>query len=314
MVPEPTEDNKAIKWKQGEESYAIYMPLLRLIELSNLLPHVLAFHDKVCTTFFDEDHQGHAMFAQFPCVLLPVIRTTWDTAIDYHGDDLPPINKRTVKQFNDMLCHFITAHCKVEEEQELITSICALRKPCKMPVQAFWYRVQELNLYINWLPGNANHLPDDEILEIIYAAMPEVWRDCFISSGQSKTIPIAEMVHYFCAQEQSASQHAMEHQVEQKKISSAQLHDPTKTPNSPSKDNKKPFAKCKIEDDNKCPIHGKHKWKDCFANAYGMDPKGTAHLALKQRQKPLLPRPWLRKLTLLSITPSKILCLSWLSL
>ena len=163
IVPEQSEDNEWIKWKIGDKSYSSYMPLLRSIELRSLLPHVLTFHNKVRTTVFMEEHQGHSLFRQFHRVLAPVVRATWDTVNTDDGEDLPALNERTVEQFDTMLLHFIAAHCTAEDQQELISMIRSLRKPRAMAVQAFWYQLHELNTYIGWLPGNAPSLPDNKI-------------------------------------------------------------------------------------------------------------------------------------------------------
>ena len=170
-----------------------------------------------------------------------------------------------------MLQHFIAAHCMQEDQQELVTLIRALCKPRVMAVQAFWYRLRQLNSYIGWLPGTAPSLPDEEICEMLYEAMSKAWRNCFISSGQSKTIAITEMVCYFRAQKHASNQCALENQTSQKKAMAR-----ISVKGSPvAKAGDKPAAnKRKVNNDNECPIHGGHKWKDCMANTYGNNPKG----------------------------------------
>ena len=76
-----------------------------------------------------------------------------------------------------------------------------LRKHPEMKVRSFTTRLIELNMYLLYfdLPGQlVTSLPDDDIKEILYHAMPNTWKKKMVEQGYSYLDgPIHAMVEFF---------------------------------------------------------------------------------------------------------------------
>jgi hypothetical protein len=84
----------------------------------------------------------------------------------------------------------------------LVSFICYASKPDDMKVQTFFYRLKELNDYVDWLPGSEPALTDAQRNLAFYNSMPGLWRVRYASSGRSAhTTTRAELLHYFRVQE-----------------------------------------------------------------------------------------------------------------
>jgi hypothetical protein len=69
-------------------------------------------------------------------------------------------------------------------------------------VQPFFYRLKELNDYVNWLPGDKPALIEAQLNLAFYNGMPSRWRVRHAISGWSAhTTTRAELLHYFHVQE-----------------------------------------------------------------------------------------------------------------
>jgi len=59
----------------------------------------------------------------------------------------------TVVQFDLKLKEFVAAHATTEDRYDLVQQLRTAKKPRVVTVQAFWYRLREINTYVEWLPG-----------------------------------------------------------------------------------------------------------------------------------------------------------------
>ena len=69
-----------------------------------------------------------------------------------------------------------------------------LRKPTDMKVRLFTTRLIQLNMYLLYFPS----LPGDDIKEILYHAMPNMWKKKMVEQGYNYLDgPIHSMVDFF---------------------------------------------------------------------------------------------------------------------
>jgi hypothetical protein len=163
-----------------------------------------------------------------------------------------------------------------------------------MAVQAFWYRLRELNKHIEWLPGSEPVLTDNQVKQAFYDAMPETWKDRYVHSGSSfEGSTMAQVVKYFRDQESNANKRQQENDKFQKRSHGHRRqngrgrngnYNPSKANNGKDqksldkdKDKKVSFnsstKRSRISDDAPCPVHpgAGHKWSQCRSNAYNKD-------------------------------------------
>jgi hypothetical protein len=107
----------------------------------------------------------------------------------------------TLATFAQLLKTF-SCHSTDNDQHELVSFIRYASKPDDMKVQTFFYRLKELNDYVDWLPGSEPALTDAQLNLAFYNRMPGLWRVRYAISGQSAhTTTRAELLHYFRVQE-----------------------------------------------------------------------------------------------------------------
>jgi hypothetical protein len=176
-----------------------------------------------------------------------------------------------------------------------------------MKVQPFFYRLKELNNYVNWLPGDA------QLNLAFYNRMPGHWHICYAITGCSAHSPTrAELLHYFCVQEHeklSKDKAARQGMACLKNGSNqlqccGQLREHLKTKQA-ERNNKsggpsikaggqaknKKNSNC-VSLTDKCPIHsdGTHTWGDCYQNILNKDKKSLQRVpkwAKRPRTRPI---------------------------
>ena len=47
----------------------------------------------------------------------------------------------------------------------------------------FWYRLRELNSYVDWLPGDKPGLNNEAIKQAFYDGMPITWKTRYTNAG-----------------------------------------------------------------------------------------------------------------------------------
>jgi hypothetical protein len=162
-----------------------------------------------------------------------------------------------------------------------------------MKVQTFFYRLKELNDYIDWLPGGEPTLPDAQLNLAFYNSMPGLWRVCYAISGWSAhTTMCSELLHYFWVQEHKQAtnkaklaQKTQKQAQKESKRAAKREHGRCKhqlkgkqdgqghKPGGPAKA-KSSSSNC-VSPTDKCPIHpdGNHMWGDCYLNIANKDKK-----------------------------------------
>jgi hypothetical protein len=225
-----------------------------------------------------------------------ILEPVWDQIVEETRNN----NDTDIAQSNEnfMLCvkQFIAVHSTSSDRHEWLKILRTDKKPREMNVKTFWYPLRDINKQIEWLPGSELVLTDDQLKQSFYEAMPETWKDRYVTSGSVfEDSTFAQVAEHFCRQESNANKRQQENKKFQKRKSQGHGHQNGKSKYEKSKssntsdseddtsdeaDNnkkKKSFnsspKRSRISDDTPCPIHpgAGHKWSQCHSNTYNKD-------------------------------------------
>jgi hypothetical protein len=267
---------EAIKWTRANVRYEIHTNVLDELDVATLVPHCLDVSHKVKAVVTTDNHLGPSLFAVFPRTLSATLRSMWDIIVANGGAAL-----ESELAFSQKLRDFIAAHSTAEDRHDLAQQLSTATKPRDVPVQAFFYRIHQLNGYIRWLPGDANELTDVQLKQAFHDAMPLAWKERLVQAGRDqRSMTLAEQVRYFRSQEQLAQRKQAENTASQRKASKVhkgvrknakpELKMFKATPGSAAEKFLKGANKStRIGDDTPCPIHPGmgHTWGSCRLNA-----------------------------------------------
>ncbi len=105
----------------------------------------------------------------------------------------------TVAQFNICLRNFVLGFMSSDTKQILVDYLLDLKKPCAMDVRTFASRLQMINRYICFLPGDnvEEFLNLEQIKTVIYKSVPKEWRADFIKANMKlATIKLTALIEY----------------------------------------------------------------------------------------------------------------------
>ena len=274
---------EAIKFNIGHSRYEIYISILEgSYEIHDILPHLLSFKNKVKSAVSTEAHLPVALFRIVTRTMGTVLGSVWDQVVADAANE-----EETVESFDARMLEFLAIHATAEDRNELVQQLRTAKKPRNIPVQTWFYRLRELNSYVELLPGDEPALTDGQLKEAFYNSMPQTWKDRFEAAGKSKPhMTIAEIVRYFRTQESSAVRRQQENISKQKRENGKRRRDKNGSPKpvgNPKKrarddddksDSNKPKGK-RISDDVSCPVHpgAGHTWGECNNNAYNKNRK-----------------------------------------
>jgi hypothetical protein len=209
------------------------------------------------------------MFRLLPCSL-PNSTAVWDQVVNDLND-----NAHTVANFDQAIKDFVACHATDQDRHELVQQLLHPTKPRDLGVQAFYYRLIELNGAVSLLPGTDAPLTDDQLKQAFYDGMPASWKERFVNSGSLfSQMTRAEIIRYFRNQEKQALLKQRDNEESQRRNSNktkkrpfdetrkSKFNEPSDKSNDkqPSHDKKRP--KGRITDDDPCPVHpgNSHKW------------------------------------------------------
>jgi transposase InsO family protein len=264
---------ETIKWTHVNARYEIHAQVLENLELSSLLPHCLEIKAKIESVVTTAAHIGPSLFRVFPRTISMVLRSIWDIIVE---DDQP---NETIDDFDATIRTFIASHATPEDRHELVQQLRSPRKPREMLVQSFYYRLREINGYVEWLPGAEDSLNEDQLKQAFYDSMPPTWRERFVQAGHSSSaMTLAQVLRYFRQQESLAARKQAENdRLQQRTKTTNRRNNNTKTPFKRGVDKKTKTSKYepavkkqRISDDTPCPIHPglPHLWGGCWSNKY----------------------------------------------
>jgi hypothetical protein len=297
---EATKTSETIKWALHKEKFEIHQGLCTKFELIDIMTHCLTVVHKIDGQVGENYVKKLQSYKQvMPRTLSIPLVGVWNQVVtEYeaaHEDE-----SETLGTFAHMLKAFFACHSTDDDRHELVSFIRYASKPEHMKVQTFFYRLKELNDYVDWLPGLEPALTDAQLNLAFYNGMPGSWRVRYAISGRSAhTTTRAELLHYFRVQEHeqfvSQQRHAKKKGQQEFKFDSKRAkkrgqyknHLKGKQGGQGNKSGgpvKTKTSNNRVSPADKCPIHpdGNHLWGDCFQNIANKDKKIPAKGSAKK--------------------------------
>ena len=183
----------------------------------------------------------------------------WKDIIEIREGDLTPEN------FSEDIDEFITKHDSRQNEdllQDQLNYFSKIKKPSNKSPTEFKTQLESLNKKIKLIPGATNEdIHSEERLKSIYFdAMPGPWKKKFREIGKTfRNESLGQMAQYFDIL------YFNEIDSRHKTLDEASRRQNNSRRNSSNSDsrNRRPEA------EDECPVHGRHKWKQCFLNPHG---------------------------------------------
>jgi hypothetical protein len=292
LMPETKRNQETIKWTLGaNQKHEIVSTILNQFEPGYIVAHCLQVMHKVNTRVGDDDGRK---FQSYRTVLprtlsIPLLAVWENIQVDF------PLQANTVAAFHQQVRHFIAANATENDRLDLVAYLRKAQKPVTMNVQAFFYRLRELNDQASWLPGNAVVLTAAQIDQAFHDGMPVSWRNRYANAGRTlQHDNRADLLRFFRLQEHRAERSQRENDEKQraKRNDKRQRDEANKRFNSQLLDKNKSSKRqrkskaisndkkdsSKISPESKCPIHprGNHTWGECFQNAANANKKKEA--------------------------------------
>ena len=174
--------------------------------------------------------------------------------------DLTPAN------FSTDIDAFIKKHDSRENEdllQDQLNYFNKLKKPANKSPSNFKTDIESLNKKIEIIPGATEIDSHDEerLKAIYYDAMPKGWRSQFRKVGKKlRDESLEEMAQYFDIL------YSEENHQKPNKAKTDQHNNQNQTRNSSTNQQSR---NGRPDPEDICPVHGNHKWKECYLNPYG---------------------------------------------
>ena len=135
------------------------MPILRSIEAQQLIPHCLEFRTRMPHSTLADTHMGAQMIEQFPHA--HIMGFAWRQVFS----DFPPPDKSTAS-IDELLQHFIAAHCDENDGADLIDQLRTTNKPRWLFIGSRRQQYEQIcsypYVYVKWFPGTAATLTADK--------------------------------------------------------------------------------------------------------------------------------------------------------
>jgi predicted GTPase len=158
---------EAIKWTIEKEKYEIHQTILEKVEIGEILTHCLQVVHKINTEVgYNEKKLVKSYMQVLPRTFSIPLTATWDQIAEEF-----PMDEETLANFNNLLRHFFKAHSTDDDRHDLLTQIRNTCLPKQMKTQSFFYRLRELNHYVDWIPGHEPKLTEDQLNLAFYTGM-----------------------------------------------------------------------------------------------------------------------------------------------
>jgi len=218
LIREDDVETRSFKWKISTSSYEAHLGRLDSIDTNEVIEHVHDTMHSVTQAVTTTAHIGQSLFKVFPRTLSTPLTSIWDALLTdvLHAG----ISQTSADGFEYFAKAFIASHAAVEERYEAVQQLRGYTKPIKMRVQAFYYRLREINGYIQWMPGQEAPLDDTQLKQSFYDGMPTAWKNRFTGTGRPPTTtPLSSLLQFFRQQERTAQDN--EHANTQKQLHSS---------------------------------------------------------------------------------------------
>ncbi|MGH7974079.1 MAG: reverse transcriptase domain-containing protein [bacterium] len=206
-------------------------------------------------------------FLKFDMHLQGTANSTWQTILSRSEE-------RTFEQFNLFIIEFKKKFVKADDMFAMQVYMSDLKKPFHMGTSEFFQRFAELNMLLKEFPNAAkeDQIQEQECKRILLRAMPSEWQRSFALAGKRvQNISLLELEEYM-AEVETFSTHQKEKfkGKDKKKESNVKSDSEAEKKKKKQPKSKKPTTQRKrLEDSDECPIHGRHKWGQCFDNRNG---------------------------------------------
>jgi hypothetical protein len=172
---------EAIKWTIEKEKYEIHQTILEKVEIGEILTHCLRVVHKIKTEVgYNEKKLVKSHIQVLPRTFSIPLTAMWDQIAEEFL-----MNEEKLANFNILLRHFFEAHSTDDDRHDLLTQIRNVRLPKQMKTQSFFYRLRELNDYVDWLPGHEPKLTEDQLNLAFYTGMRLKWKERYVNAGKS---------------------------------------------------------------------------------------------------------------------------------
>ncbi|KAG7345533.1 hypothetical protein IV203_033064 [Nitzschia inconspicua] len=163
------------KWTHQNSSYEIYAYTLRGASAQEVVTHCAEIKQQVHQAVSNDNHLGPSCFKIFPRTLAVSLSAVWKRAVE----DLGTNHAQTVANFDEAIKNFVGAHASTQDRHALVQQLVHPTKPRDLGVQAFYYRLLELNDAISLIPGAAHDAPlsDDQLKQAFYDGMSAIWQE-----------------------------------------------------------------------------------------------------------------------------------------
>ena len=193
------------------------------------------------------------------------IVTQWREGLDDTGND--PDNSKSHEHFMQDLARWVKMH-ESREDIDLFQAQTAymqrLSKPKNTSPTDYKAQFVKLNLLIPIIPGEPSSFGNDELKFLFLYSMPKNWRKKYREVGRKVSQDTLDAMAQFFDVYFKEESHSTSGSGHKKDNSHSNNHNHNHQKKDSSKSNGG-----RLQPDDTCPIHGGHKWKDCFDNKHG---------------------------------------------
>jgi hypothetical protein len=179
-----TKTTETLWWTIQRSKFEIHVIMLDQVELSDIVPHCLGVLHKIDGQVrLDDDDQRVTSYLQvLPRTMSMPLQAYWKQVLmDY--DETHEDTITTIDDFNAALRAFFAGHATEDDRHDLLESLRSASKPKTMKVQTFFYRIKELNDYVDWLLGQEEKLSESQLNLAFYNRLPGSWRAKYMITG-----------------------------------------------------------------------------------------------------------------------------------
>jgi hypothetical protein len=148
------------------------------VKLNDIVTHCLGVLHKIDGQMGLDSKERHvtSYLQILPQTMSMVLQAYWKQVVQEFEEDNEDVTIATVSTFNSILKNFFAGHLTDDDCHDLIEGLQSAIRPDNMKVQMFFYRLKELNDYIDWLPGQEEKLTKSQLNLAFYNGLPGSWQ------------------------------------------------------------------------------------------------------------------------------------------
>ncbi|MGH2414771.1 MAG: hypothetical protein ACRDEA_14000, partial [Microcystaceae cyanobacterium] len=265
--------SKKNKVVDGGDTTEFDIPVLTSVTRSNA-EQMLAMVRSFNTTFVFARWTVEKKFLKFKMHLQGTALAGWQTIVSTSA-------LRTQDQFNAFVLAFKRKYLKMDDKYLQQDYLRDVKKPYSMGVGEFFQRFAEIHMLLGKFPDATivDLFNEQEYKRLLLKAMPIEWQRSFTLAGHRiNTTDLLTLEEYFVETE-SIMDSTRGHKDNKKKKDgndSSDANGDTEKKKKGTRKLRKPQSqggngksRTRLDNDATCPIHGKHKWGQCYENRFG---------------------------------------------